>query len=100
MIVAGQPTEEMITTYIIGMKSRRSRWRGPGGGDDLDGDDDPFNEHPMCRAACRNAISDLFASIDECLQTMVAMHQGLGVRVRRRLQVRQSQREEVVRDAW
>lgn len=38
---------------------------GPDDDNDPDGDDDPFNDHSMCCAACRNAISDLFASIDE-----------------------------------
>jgi hypothetical protein len=37
---------------------------GDDGGDP--GDDDPFRMHPMCCAACRHAISELYASVDEC----------------------------------
>jgi hypothetical protein len=33
--------------------------------------------HPMCYAACRHSISELYASIDECLQTMEAMRQRM-----------------------
>jgi hypothetical protein len=54
-----------------------------GGGDD-DGDDggdpgndDPFVLHPMCCAACRHSISDLYATIDECFQAMEAMRQRM-----------------------
>jgi hypothetical protein len=53
-----------------------------GGGDNNDGDDgrypgdeDPFRMHPMCCAACRHSISELYASVDECLQAMEAMRQ-------------------------
>jgi hypothetical protein len=48
-----------------------------GGGDDGDkpGDDDPFGMHPLCCAACRHSISDLYASVDECFQAMEAMRQ-------------------------
>jgi hypothetical protein len=28
------------------------------------GDDDPFWMHPMCCAACRHSISELYASVD------------------------------------
>jgi hypothetical protein len=39
---------------------------GPNGGDNDDdgdpGDDDPFGMHPMCCAACRHSISELYAS--------------------------------------
>jgi DNA-directed RNA polymerase subunit N (RpoN/RPB10) len=45
------------------------------GGDD--GNDDPFRLHPMCCAACRHSIGDLYASVDECLQAMEAMKQCL-----------------------
>jgi hypothetical protein len=54
-----------------------------GGGDDGDddggdpGNDDPFGLHPMCCAACRHSIADLYASVDECLQAMEAMRQRL-----------------------
>jgi hypothetical protein len=54
-----------------------------GGGDDGSddggdpGNDDPFELHPMCCAACRNSIADLYASVDECLQAMEAMRQHL-----------------------
>jgi hypothetical protein len=37
---------------------------GDDGGDP--GDDDPFGMHPMCCAACRHSISELYASVDEC----------------------------------
>jgi hypothetical protein len=40
-----------------------------------DGNDDPFGLHPMCCAACRHSIVDLYASVDECLQAMEAMRQ-------------------------
>jgi hypothetical protein len=41
---------------------------GDDGGDDRGdpGDDDPFRMHPMCCAACRHSISELYASVDEC----------------------------------
>jgi hypothetical protein len=29
--------------------------------------------HPMCCAACRHSIANLYASVDECLQAMEAM---------------------------
>jgi hypothetical protein len=54
-----------------------------GGGDD-DGDDgghpgndDPFGLHPMCCAACRHSIVDLYATIDECFQAMEAIRQRM-----------------------
>jgi hypothetical protein len=46
-----------------------------GGGDP--GDDDPFGMHPMCCAACRHSISELYASVDECFQAMEAMRQRM-----------------------
>jgi hypothetical protein len=51
----------------------------PNGGGDPDGDnnDDPFGAHPMCCVACRHEISDLFASIGECLQAMKVMRQQM-----------------------
>jgi hypothetical protein len=54
-----------------------------GGGDDCgddggdDGNDDPFGFHPMCCAACRHSIGDLYVSVDECLEAMEAMKQHL-----------------------
>jgi hypothetical protein len=45
-------------------------------GGDL-GDDDPFGIHPMCCAACRHSISELYASVDECFQAMEAMRQRM-----------------------
>jgi hypothetical protein len=52
---------------------------GDNGGDDGgdDGNDDPFRLHPMCYAACRHSIMDLYASVDECLQAMEATKQRL-----------------------
>jgi hypothetical protein len=52
---------------------------GDGGGDnggDND-DDDPFGLHPMCCAACRHSISDLYSTVDECFQAMEAMRQRM-----------------------
>jgi hypothetical protein len=46
-------------------------------GDDDGGDDDPFGMHPMCCAACRHSISELYASVDECFQAMEAMRQRM-----------------------
>jgi hypothetical protein len=50
---------------------------GTDGGDDGGdpGNDDPFGLHPMCCAACRHSISDLYTTVDECFQTMEAMRQ-------------------------
>jgi hypothetical protein len=52
---------------------------GDDGGDDGrdPGDDDPFRLHPMCCAACRHSISDLYAIVDECFQAMEAMRQHM-----------------------
>jgi hypothetical protein len=58
---------------------------GPnGGGDDGgdnngvgDGNGDPFGLHPLCCAACRHSIADLYASVDECLQALEVMKQRL-----------------------
>jgi hypothetical protein len=52
---------------------------GDNGGDDGGdyGNDDPFGLHPMCCAACRHSIGDLYASVDECLQAMEVMKQRL-----------------------
>jgi hypothetical protein len=41
------------------------------------GDDDPFKMHPMCCAACRHSISELYAMVDECFQAMEAMRQRM-----------------------
>jgi hypothetical protein len=52
-----------------------------GGGDDGSddggdpGNDDPFGLHPMCCAACRHSILDLYATVDKCFQAMEAMRQ-------------------------
>jgi hypothetical protein len=48
---------------------------GDDGGDP--GDDDPFGMHPMCCAAFRHSISELYASVDECFQAMEAMRQRM-----------------------
>jgi RNase P subunit RPR2 len=50
-----------------------------GGGDDGrdPGNDDPFGLHPMCCAACRHSIADLYALVDECFQAMEAMRKCL-----------------------
>jgi hypothetical protein len=48
---------------------------GDDGGDD--GNDDPFGLHPVCCAACSHSITDLYTSVDECLQAMEAMRQCL-----------------------
>jgi hypothetical protein len=48
---------------------------GDDGGDP--GDDDPFRMHPMCCAACRHSILELYASVDECFQAMEAMRQRM-----------------------
>jgi hypothetical protein len=39
---------------------------GDDGGDDggVPGNDDPFRLHPMCCAACRHSISDLYETVD------------------------------------
>jgi hypothetical protein len=41
------------------------------------GDDDPSGMHPMCCAACRQSISELYTSVDECFQAMKAMRQRM-----------------------
>jgi hypothetical protein len=33
--------------------------------------------HPMCCAACRHSISELYASVDECFQGIEAMRQRM-----------------------
>jgi hypothetical protein len=59
---------------------------GPNGGDndnDDGGDDDggdpgdvdPLGIHLLCCVACCHSISELYASVDECFQTMEAMRQ-------------------------
>jgi hypothetical protein len=50
------------------------------GGDDDDrdlGDVDPFGMHSLCCAACRHSITELYASVDECVQAMEAMRQRM-----------------------
>jgi hypothetical protein len=48
---------------------------GDDGGDDSgdNGDEDPFGLHLMCCRTCRQSIGDLYASVDECIQSMEAM---------------------------
>jgi hypothetical protein len=54
-----------------------------GGGDDGGEDgrdpsnDDPFGLHPMCCAAFRHSIADLYATVDECFQAMEAIRQRM-----------------------
>jgi hypothetical protein len=54
-----------------------------GGGDDGGEDggdprnDDPFGLHPMCCAACRHSIVDLYATVDECFRAMEAIRQRM-----------------------
>jgi hypothetical protein len=50
-----------------------------GDGDDgkNPGDDHTFGMHPLCCAACRHSISDLYASVNECFQAMEAMRQRM-----------------------
>jgi hypothetical protein len=48
-------------------------YSGYDGGDP--GNEDPSGMHPMCCAACRHSISELYASVDECFQAMQAMRQ-------------------------
>jgi hypothetical protein len=52
---------------------------GNDGGDDGGdpGNDDPFRLHPMCCAAFRHSISDLYATVDECFQAMEVMRQRM-----------------------
>jgi hypothetical protein len=49
--------------------------RGDDGGDPSD--DDPFGMHPMCCAACRHSILELYASVDECFRAMEAMRKRM-----------------------
>jgi hypothetical protein len=68
--------------YIWDEVPKEKTPEGPnGGGDDNDGGDDgndgPFGLHPMCCAACRHSIADLYSSVDECLQAMEVMKQRL-----------------------
>jgi hypothetical protein len=51
---------------------------GDGGDDGGDnGNDDPFGLHPTCCRVCRLSITDLYTSVDKCLQAMEAMKQRL-----------------------
>jgi hypothetical protein len=50
----------VATETTVATRRRQSVWRAP-----------------MCCAACRHAISDLFASVDECFQAMEAMRQRM-----------------------
>jgi hypothetical protein len=77
--------------YIWDEKPKEKTPEGPngddgdnnGGGDD-DGDDggdagndDPFGLHPMCCAACRHSIADLYAMVAECFQAMEAIRKRM-----------------------
>jgi hypothetical protein len=75
---------------------------GDGGGNDGGdpGNDDPFGMHPMCCGACRHSISELYASVDKCFQAIEAMRQRMedfGTCGRRRLQVPELQRAQIIR---
>jgi hypothetical protein len=53
---------------------------GDDGGDDDSGDpvdDDSFEMHLMCCAACRHSISELYASVEKCFQAMETMGQRM-----------------------
>jgi hypothetical protein len=50
---------------------------GDDGGDP--GDDDPFKMHPMCCAACRHSITELYASVDKCFDAIGVMRQRMEV---------------------
>jgi hypothetical protein len=50
---------------------------GPNGDGDPDDGGDPFGMHPLCCAARRHSISDLYASVEECFQAMEAMRQRM-----------------------
>jgi hypothetical protein len=76
--------------YIWDEEPKEKTPKGPnGGGNDGDddnsgdddggdpGNDDPFGLHPMCCAACRHSISDLYAMVDECFQAMEATRQRM-----------------------
>jgi hypothetical protein len=76
--------------YIWDEEPKEKTPKGPnGGGNDGDddnsggndggdpGNDDPFGLHPMCCAACRHSISNLYATVDECFQAMEAMRQRM-----------------------
>jgi hypothetical protein len=88
--------EEMITIFTFGKRCPRRRLpKAPnGGGNDDDGDDngdgddgsdndrdpgddDPFGMHPMCCAACRHSILEIYAMVDECFQSMEVMRQRM-----------------------
>jgi hypothetical protein len=58
-----------------GNESGNDNGGGNDGGDN--GDEDPFRLHPMCCRTCRQSIGDLYVSVDECLQAMEAMKQGM-----------------------
>jgi hypothetical protein len=77
---------------------------GDGSGDDGGdpSDDDPFGMHPMCCAACRHSISELYALVDECFQAMEAeaTYGGFGAHGRRRLQVSKPQRAQTFWHGW
>jgi hypothetical protein len=83
----GRPPEETITIFTFGKRcpGRRLPKAPNGGGNDNGGsddgghlgDDDPFGMHPMCCAACRHSISELYATVDECFQDLEAMRQHM-----------------------
>jgi hypothetical protein len=69
--------------YIWDEEPKEKTPEGPNGGDDDNGEggdpgnDDPFGLHPMCCAACRHSIADLYATVDECFQAMEAIRQRM-----------------------
>jgi hypothetical protein len=91
-VAAGRDDNDLYIWEEVPIEKTRE---GPnGGGNDDDGDDnddgddgsddggdpsddDPFGMHPMCCAACRHSISELYASVDECFHAMEAMRQRM-----------------------
>jgi hypothetical protein len=74
--------KEMTPEGPIGGGNDDSGDDNSGGDDGSDdgrdpGDDDPFGMHPMCCAACRHSISELYATVNECFQTMEVMRQRM-----------------------
>jgi hypothetical protein len=48
---------------------------GDNGGDP--GDVDPFGMYPLCCAACRHSITELYASVKECFHAMEMVRQRM-----------------------
>jgi hypothetical protein len=69
--------------YIWDEVPKEKTPEGPNGGDGDGydggdpGNDDPFGLHPMCCAACRHSIEDLYATVNECFQAMEAIRQRM-----------------------